>query len=635
MKEKNNISVLWVDDRRNPLTYLKKKPEPGNKALSANLDFYSRFMKKYHPNFIWVKSFDEFKNYITKNGLPDFVSFDRDLGNGPYNGEMCASWLVDYCKENNLELPDFYPHTANRRGKENIISIMKRSVMNINENDIKDAVKSAIGKLLEYGVYADKRNIDAKNKTIGLTYNADSSRNVGNALQGDNLKTDKMENNNGADTYNVKLKNGFECYNITDINGLQIMHYFKRKWDNKPTDVNYGNETYKIEMKTKEWNRFFDRFKKKVGFVVDYHLNRLEKENKTEITAISIYPVPSSSNFNQKMAEELQKSSLNGMGVHVIPADILKKDLRNLEKDSNFIEKNKDFYSARYSPDENPKFNKSVENALDANLAKFRRLTEFQKDTVIVLNKIVKELKTKYYQLSFRTKSEDINTFTTFKNMALLYAKYVTLLEQAMHLKYSFDGKEMRINFTAKGGEYKIIRPKKQKKGPSSTETLNSLSTAIVNWVKSFLGKSKTNKNLLKKISSENICLLKSLSDKAKTLNQYLLQEWEPVPFEIKNLSNGERMGVKGIYNPNNLTPEDEKRIRIEVEKTKGTAVVVFDDNVSGGATLSDVCYQLQSLGMKNIIPITFGQMGEKWTKGVIPLTQPKDVYGDGNGFIF
>lgn len=636
MDKRKGITVLWIDDRRNPLNYLKKKPEPGNMVLARNLAFYKRFIKKYEPNFVWVKSYNEFKEYITKNGLPDFVSFDRDLGNGPYNGEACASWLVDYCRENGLKLPDYYPHTANRKGRANIISIMKGNSMKINENDIKEAVKSALGMLMEYGVYADRRNINDKKKTIGITYNTTDSRNKGNALQNDSLKTDKMETDNGADTYNVKLKNGFECYNITSINGLNIMHYFKRKWDNKETKVGVktekGVEDYELKMKDAEWQKFLNRFKRKVGFVVDYHLSKLEKGNGAKINTISIYPVPSSSRFNEEMAKELQRTSLNGLGVQVIPPDILKKDLRNLEKDSDFIEKNKDFYSAKYSPDDSSRT--TVGKKLDASMAKFRALTEFQKKTADELNQIVNEIRIKYFQLSFRNRGEAKNSLTTIKNMLILYVRYIMLIHQAKNLSYNLGGKNGRIYFTH-DGEYKIIRPKTPKKGPSGLETLTKVSGMLFDWGKYLINNGQSDEKLAKKFSEIDFEIISDAIKKRKAdkSNDYYLQFWEPVPFEIKNLSNGERMGVKGIYNPNNLTPEDAERIQMEVEKTKGTAVVVFDDNVSGGATLSDVCYQLSQLGMENIIPITFGQMPEKWTQGRITLTKPTDVNGQGFNF--
>lgn len=51
--------------------------------------------------------------------------------------------------------------------------------------------------------------------------------------------------------------------------------------------------------------------------------------------------------------------------------------------------------------------------------------------------------------------------------------------------------------------------------------------------------------------------------------------------------------------------------------------LVIFDDNVSGGATLSDICLRLKEAGLKTICPITFGQMEQKWTMNFKPLSKP------------
>lgn len=606
---KKNISVLWLDDRRNPFVYLKKKPEEGNRALIANLEFYNKFLQKYNPNFTWVKSYDEFKNYILKNGLPDFVSFDRDLGNGPLNGEACALWLVKYCKENGLQLPKYYAHTANKNGKINIDNIMQQKIQ-ISKQDIMEAVKSAINALSEYGVYADRRMLNDKKKTLGLTYNDQRANNTAPTLVGDNLNTDKMENANGSDTYDVTLKNGFKCYNITSINGLNIMHYFKRKWKGEDTNVDVKEKdgrligNYKLTMEDNEWRKFINKFKRKVGFVVDYHMSKLESENNTKINGLTIYPVPSSSNFNQKMAEILQQESLNNLGVQILDANILVKDLRNLEKDTNFVKKNKEFYSGAMSP--NPpqeKYNKSVETFLNGSLSKFKTLSSFQEKEVKEINEKVDELKTKYIQLKYRNKGDLKTAVTTIKKMIKCYEKYCDLIYRAHNLSYMFDGEKRHINFTKKD-EYAIIKPKKQTKGPSVQQTLDT----ILNFLFACLSESTNDedKKLFKKVKGH--------------LDDYKIQYWEPVKFEIKNLSNGERMGLKGIYNPN----EDAQKIEQELKKAEGTAVVVFDDNVSGGATLSDVCYQLSDLGFENLIPITFGVMDEKWVKGKVTLSKPE-----------
>jgi hypothetical protein len=93
--------------------------------------------------FVIVRSYEEFINYITKNGLPNFISFDHDMEENQYrqsmynpdkhynnyytdgtftknNGYCCAKWLVQYCIDNKLKLPEYKVHSFNPIGKENI-----------------------------------------------------------------------------------------------------------------------------------------------------------------------------------------------------------------------------------------------------------------------------------------------------------------------------------------------------------------------------------------------------------------------------------------------------------------------------------------------------------------------------------
>jgi hypothetical protein len=54
-----------------------------------------------------VRSYNEFVAWIETNGLPDFISFDHDLGlpkkqTEELNGMSCAKWLVNYCLDNEL-----------------------------------------------------------------------------------------------------------------------------------------------------------------------------------------------------------------------------------------------------------------------------------------------------------------------------------------------------------------------------------------------------------------------------------------------------------------------------------------------------------------------------------------------------
>lgn len=96
-----------------------------------------------------VRNFDEFKKYIEENGVPYFISFDHDLADSHYTpqhlldncqkskewqdaqiykektGYECAKWLVNYCMDNNLELPLYFCHSQNPVGKDNILGLLK------------------------------------------------------------------------------------------------------------------------------------------------------------------------------------------------------------------------------------------------------------------------------------------------------------------------------------------------------------------------------------------------------------------------------------------------------------------------------------------------------------------------------
>ena len=99
-------------------------------------------------SWIIVRSYKEFTDYITKNGLPLRISYDHDLGDDSYgvnweeaerdgnytklnaslkekSGYDCAKWLVNYCLDNNLEIPEYYVHSLNPVGKLNIESLLE------------------------------------------------------------------------------------------------------------------------------------------------------------------------------------------------------------------------------------------------------------------------------------------------------------------------------------------------------------------------------------------------------------------------------------------------------------------------------------------------------------------------------
>jgi len=82
-----------------------------------------------------VRNYDEFVAYVIKHGVPLRCSYDHDLNLSDYGAKIdyerpektgfhCAKWLIDYCLDNNVDLPEeIYIHTMNIVGAMNIKSL--------------------------------------------------------------------------------------------------------------------------------------------------------------------------------------------------------------------------------------------------------------------------------------------------------------------------------------------------------------------------------------------------------------------------------------------------------------------------------------------------------------------------------
>jgi len=99
-------NLLWLDDERDPSD-----------------SQWQVYFPVSQPIVHWVKSFDEFVDWISKNGLPEAICFDHDLGVG-LNGFDAAKWLTAYCLENRAVLPAWNIQSANPIGKCNIASLL-------------------------------------------------------------------------------------------------------------------------------------------------------------------------------------------------------------------------------------------------------------------------------------------------------------------------------------------------------------------------------------------------------------------------------------------------------------------------------------------------------------------------------
>lgn len=599
-----NLTVLWLDDQRNPQTYFKKKDNKGEGTFHDNLAFYTELGKKYNLSFVWVKNFAEFVSYIEKNGVPQFVSFDHDLSKTSKptdpKGVDCARWLVNYCREKGCQMPMTYVHSANPKWRPVIRQILNEE--GINEHKKSKNILLTEEQLLKFisyslleGVYVNQINGNKAN----LTYKRGSNYNSGALTYFDNLKTDKMDENN-SDTYEVKLKGGITSYNITSINGTEVMHYFKNYFKRQKTEIQLQNaegerQSYELTMEDREFKEFLSRFILKISFVIYYCLQKFKQGgNDVEFSGISVYPVNSSSNFNIEMAQQIAGKNVVGLPTQVIDKNLFVKDLRNLQKDNDFIARNKEYFD---SPISNVKgFEHTVNTYLDSDISRYKALQPAKK-YIEEMTKLSKALVIRLYNLRASKKSGDNrDNSRMIRAMVNDYKKYYEYYLLCNQISYDnpVTGDKRTIHLD------KFAEQLKYSKDPQIEIRTND----VWDIIKPYLYREKNPVN-------------------GKPYTKIPLQGWVYKNFQIKNLSNGERMGLRNYYSPN----ENPEIVKQELEKIKGTVFVIFDDNISGGATLSDICYQAKELGIEYIIPITFGKMDEKWTIGRAPLNRPKNGF--------
>ena len=99
-------TLLWLDDER----------DPTNERWSSYFPIESL-------RVVWVKSYEEFVDWIDANLLPSAICFDHDLGDGP-SGMDAAKWLTEYCLNTSTKLPAWSIQSANPIGKSNIEALL-------------------------------------------------------------------------------------------------------------------------------------------------------------------------------------------------------------------------------------------------------------------------------------------------------------------------------------------------------------------------------------------------------------------------------------------------------------------------------------------------------------------------------
>lgn len=413
-----------------------------------------------------------------------------------------------------------------------------------------------------------------KRKKAKLSYNKrqnlDHVRNMGNYNSSDMLNTGKMDQDN-ADTFIVPLKGGINSYNITSIKGTEVMHYFKNKFSNKATNINIevnGEKSeYELMMEDSEFREFLETFCSKVSNVVNHVSKEIASKDKNfkGFKGVSIYPVPSSSRFNIEMAAILQKFNIgiSGLPCRKIDTRLFEKDLSDLQKDQDFINKNKEYFNGRYF--QNGEDDKTHLDVMNDTIRKFKNVTAAQDQTLIdEYNMWVNRVIT-----SYRNKVSPQKLAQNYDNLVKARAAIRAKLG-----KGRWDNAFNKIKYA---------------KGPSVDERTANIQSIVA----SVMGKTYISKNSID------------------------IVEISPQNFQIKNFTDDVRMGLQNFF-------KAQGGIEEELARIEGTVFVIFDDNVSGGATLSDICYQASKLGIKYIVPITFGQMRTKYSVGTMKINAPK-----------
>lgn len=102
-----------------------------------------RSVNMVYPNltdedFIITRDYSSFIEVIKCQGLPDYISFDNDLGLDKQgcialDGYACAKWLV-YESEINIANLRFYVHSANPVAKVQIESLLNNYIKFLKKN---------------------------------------------------------------------------------------------------------------------------------------------------------------------------------------------------------------------------------------------------------------------------------------------------------------------------------------------------------------------------------------------------------------------------------------------------------------------------------------------------------------------
>lgn len=513
--EKPSLTVLWLDDQREPYRYLNSKS--ASNTFARNKQFYDTLSQKYDIKFVWVKNIYQFIEYIEKNGVPPFISFDHDLNNRGggeglsdeqklnNNGVNCAKWLVEFCKKNKINLPKFYVHSANPKHGPEINNVLNSNRMVEGKNDNKRRKiymnESQLRRLLE-------NSIDDGFRMSFSKENGQINQNNPNMVMFDpNAKgyADTKIFKDGGKEFNVYYqdlpKSGLKSINLYYIRNMNINKALKHGKNVSGNKVNIGDEKAANSL---------EYFKKRSAYYITRILNKMG-------VMPDVFTSPqSSSKFNESMLQLLSKYYPNG-DVFLMP-NSMRKDPRNVYVDINAAK------TLGMSDDDIAKLQNKVDN--------------MKKDEDI---------------RDFRRKIEQLK-----KEIEELYAQRA----------------------------HKRGRPSKKQISDiwDKRDEINAYSTLI-----------KANRR----------------RGRDSTIDS---KTGEIKPMQIKSMDDIQRRAIDGLFVFNDIdypsrtySVGNDDYTYSQSRRLKNKVVLVFDDNLSSGATLDMMCAALLKMGTKKVIPITLG----------------------------
>jgi len=107
---------LYLDDKRMP--NMSNSEGRGLGAAYGSAD-----------KWVIVRDYFEFVDFVEKHFDDiDLISFDHDLAcfkdGKEYTGKDAVNFLINYCLDNNKKFPNWFVHSDNTAGKNNIIGVI-------------------------------------------------------------------------------------------------------------------------------------------------------------------------------------------------------------------------------------------------------------------------------------------------------------------------------------------------------------------------------------------------------------------------------------------------------------------------------------------------------------------------------